>query len=370
MITKLKVRNYKSLRDVEIELGKFNVFIGPNNSGKSNILDCLYFLSDASRRPLQDLLRERGGFERLTFGGLGENIDIEIEFLLEGVKALYSVSLNTSYQIEREYLAVGDKTIIHREPKLRIDMVLGERGNQLSSHNLAVTLGTLLIYLAPSYFPSLSPLCYEFTRYLRQWRSYQFVTSEMRRPLDAKKNFVLDRSGWNLAQVLLSLHTERPDLFDKVEEMLKQAILEIERLLTPLTEDGKTYVAVRERGFEVSFDYYQLSDGTLKLLAYITAVSLPETKLLLLEEPENFIHHDLLGFIVEILQKSEKQVLLSTHSPIFVDFVLPEDIRVVEKNEKGETIVQKIKEPERLKKYLRKMGLGEFWRSGAIGGVP
>lgn len=143
----------------------------------------------------------------------------------------------------------------------------------------------------------------------------------------------------------------------------------MEELLTPLTAGGQTFIALREKGFVQDFNYYQLSDGTLKLLAYITAVSLPEPQLLCFEEPENFVHSRLLELIVEILKKSEKQVLLSTHSPYLVDFVQPEDVIVVEKKE-TETTIRRIREPEKLREALKEIGLGELWYSGQLGGVP
>jgi len=153
----------------------------------------------------------------------------------------------------------------------------------------------------------------------------------MRKTYSAKKKLILEKNGGNLAQVLLSLHNERPKMFDKIENMLKQAIPQVDELLTPLTEEGDTYVAIREKGFDSPFDYFQVSDGTLRLLAYITAIASIEPKLICFEEPENFIHPRLLELLVEILKKSDKQIILSTHSPCLVDWVEPEDVIIVEK---------------------------------------
>jgi len=206
--------------------------------------------------------------------------------------------------------------------------------------------------------------------YLSKWHFYSFSTPEIRGRLPAKKSFALNRDGSNLAQVLLSLRTERPKIFAEIEEMLKLAIPEVEELLTPLTEGGETFVAVREKGFEHPFDYYQLSDGTLRLLAHITALNL-DAELVCFEEPENFVHPYLLRLLVEVLKKSGKQVILSTHSPYFLDFVEPEDLIIVEKK-RGETKVRRI-EDEKEKKRVRKLleegiTLGEVYYSGALSG--
>jgi predicted ATPase len=363
MIKKLKVKNYKSLKNIEIELGKFNVLIGPNASGKSNLLDSLAFLSDIIQGDLREkAINPRGGAGVITFAG-EEWIELSIEFVgEEGLgSSNYLLSLRKE-EIKEEKLSIGQAKAIDRTEKYAKGLCED---------------GQILDIGMPTYQTSASvcgsskhyPLAQKFREYLSSWKSFQFITQEMRKNLRAQKTFTLERSGANLAQVLLSLHTERPKLFDKVEEMLKQGIPEVEELLTPLTEGGETFIALREKGFVQDFNYYQLSDGTLKLLAYITAVSLPEPQLLCFEEPENFVHPRLLQLTVEILKESEKQVILSTHSPYFINFVEPEDVIVVEKKE-GETTVRRIEEPERLRKVLKEILLGELWYSGEFGGNP
>lgn len=370
MIKKLRVKNFKSLRDIEIELGNFNVLIGPNASGKSNLLDSLAFLSEnLYEKEIMTTFDVRGGFEGLVFGGKEEErIEIFIDFLLDEEPSSYLLSFDER-TIKEEKLIIGEKVIAES------NFYKAEAKQKVLRNGTLRDIGTwgFSQSLIP-YFnhPKEYPLIHRFYTYLSSWKSYGFITQEMRKTLTAEGIFELEKSGGNLAQVLLSLHSEHPKIFSKVEEMLRQGIPEIEELLTPLPlGKNETFIAVRERGFDQRFDYHQLSDGTLKLLAYITAVALPEPKLLCFEEPENFIHPHLLELLVEILRKSEKQIILATHSPYFVDLVGTEDIVVVEKKE-GETVAQRIKEPEKLKEKLKELGLGlgEYWYSSAIGGVP
>lgn len=363
MIKKLKIKNFKSLRDVEIELGKFTVLIGPNASGKSNLLDSLLFLSQTAGIDLSNSLNQRGKFEHIAFAGKGEKFEIAIEFLLDNQASNYLLCVNKGGNVEQEKLVVGDKVVIQRE--------LGGQGSLLRDDGTVIkgswSQNQTVIYSVGrnEHFP----LVQNAYDYLRSWKLYQIITSEIRKTFPAQRRFDLQRTGGNLAQVLISLHNERPKVFRVVEEILKLAIPEIEELLTPLTAGGETLVAIREKGFEQEFDYYQVSDGTLKLLTYITAISLSEPRLICFEEPENFIHPELLELLVELLKKSEKQILLSTHSPYFVNFVEPEDIRLIKK-EGGETKVSKIQDPEKLRDALEEMGLGELWYSGEFGGVP
>jgi len=188
-------------------------------------------------------------------------------------------------------------------------------------------------------------------RHMDRWRFYSFTVPSIRRENSARKQLNLERDGSNLAQVLLTLKTERPKTFSAIEEVLKLAIPEVEELLTPLTEEGNTYVAIQEKGF-APFDYHQVSDGTLRLLAYITALNL-DVDLIYFEEPENFVHPQLLRLLAEILKKSDKQIVLSTHSPYFLDHLEPEDLIIVEKKD-GKTNLRRV-EAEKQKKEIQNL---------------
>ncbi len=93
MIKKLKVKNYKSLKNVERDLDKFNVLIGPNASGKTNLLDCLAFISEFAQGNVDGSLIGRGGYEHVVFSGEKENIELFIDFVLNSVASKYSISI-------------------------------------------------------------------------------------------------------------------------------------------------------------------------------------------------------------------------------------------------------------------------------------
>jgi len=359
MIKKLKVKNYKSLKDVELELGKFNVLIGPNASGKSNLLDCLAFVSELTEDNVYKALEVRGGYERVVFGGGKEKIEISFEFVLNSKASEFFISLSEKGVVEEKLSIEGEMIIEHHPGKVAKILVPTTSGTEYRQ----VDFGDK--------WKSAITECPELRDYLTAWRSYNFMTSEMRRTDSAKKNLILEKTGKNLAQVLLSLHSERPKTFDKIEEILTQAIPQIDELLTPLTENSETYVAVREKGFDSPFDYFQVSDGTLKLLAYTTAIALEEANVVCFEEPENFIHPRLFELLVEVLKKSDKQIILSTHSPYLLDFVDPEDVIIVEKKNK-ETVTSRIVDGAKLKERLAELGLalGEYWYGGGLGGNP
>ena len=360
MLERLEVRNYKSLRDVKVRFEQFNVLVGLNASGKSNIIDCLSLVSESLQvfGGLSQILERRGGFKHVVFQG-EEEFDVKVAFSVGKNKCEYYMKA-TEGEIEERWLKINEREFIKEQ---------GYAGKYLKedySEDKFKTAWRSLTVGPPKCAKEIS----ECLDYLSKWYFYSFSTPEIRGRLPVKKSFTLERDGSNLAQVLLSLRTERPKIFAEIEEMLKLAIPDVEELLTPLTEGGDTYVAVRERGFEHPFDYYQLSDGTLRLLAHITALNL-DAELVCFEEPENFVHPYLLRLLVEVLKKSEKQVILSTHSPYFLDFVEPEDLIIVEKK-RGETKVRRIEDEEekmRVRKLLEDgIPLGEVYYSGALSG--
>ena len=167
--------------------------------------------------------------------------------------------------------------------------------------------------------------------------------------------------------MLHTLLTTRRREFNRVEELLRAAVPEVEELLTLVTGTS-VRVAVRERGFEEPFGPEHLSDGTLRLLAFIKALALPNP-LVSFEEPENRVHPELLGALVELMRLSGKQVIVTTHSPSLLDHFKPEEVYLVAKIE-GETRIKRLSTMEDInvvKRFIdRGGGLGEAWVSGLL----
>jgi predicted ATPase len=345
MIKRLRVKNYKSLRDVELELGRLNALIGPSNSGKSNTLDCLAFLAETCQRPIHDAFFSRGEYLDVVFGGQEKDIELVVDCLLDSRDWQYSLRLGKQ-GISGERLAVAGEAKIER----------GESGSVILKDDGSWQDGSTNGHESTLYALDGNQdfsAARKFRDYLSSWRLYHFsTTAEMRSITDAKRVYDLEKSGRNLIQVLISLRNAYPGVFDQVEEALRQGVPEIENLLTPLTPEGRAYLAVREQGFEQEFDCCHLSDGTLKLLGCVTAAALPWPRLLCFEELENSIHLRLLQLVIDLLQKSEKQVIFSTHLPYITNFVQPEDIRIVEKKQ-GETKVRRVDQLYVLRDTLR-----------------
>jgi len=381
MLKRLKVKNYKSLEDVEISLRPLTVFVGPNNAGKSNILDCLLFL-----RELLELgapsVHSRGGFQYLVWGGdLKRQIEIELDAQILNAPG---IEHSTIYQIEiaggpAHYSIVREICLSRRDGQERI-LLVSERGSETKawdeSHKIFVPGPpaepqrlVLDYYRDQTRFPTLSTL----VSAMRSWAFYNFVPPQMAQPRPAKRDLRLQKQGENISSVLHTFQSEYGRHFNEVEELLKAAIPEMERLLTPLTEEGQTFLATEERGFSLRIPSYAMSDGTLRFLGQLAALLSPDPPFLAcFEEPENCVHPGLLELVVDVFKSASRkiQILVTTHSPDFLNSLkAPESLVIVEK-EDGKTHCREAKDVAGVKEALKTLGLGELWYSGHLGGIP
>jgi len=188
----------------------------------------------------------------------------------------------------------------------------------------------------------------------------------------AKKDLRLQNEEENISSVLHTFQAEWGESFTEVEELLRMAVPEIERLLTPLTEEGQTYLAIEERGVPWRIPSWAMSDGTLRFLGQLAVFLSPDPPTLAcFEEPENCIHPGLLELVVDVFKSASRkiQVLVTTHSPDLLNFLAPEELMIVEK-ENGKTRCREARDVAGVKEALKTLGLGELWYSGHLGGVP
>lgn len=380
-INHISIRNYKSLENLTLNMIPFMVFIGPNNAGKSNIFNCLLFLSEFVKKGA-GAAKERGGFEQIVFNGeIGQTISIELQ---GSIKAQNKERLYR-YFIELEgdrYGNCSNKREVFSLMETGRQKLLefpSEGGMAISWNETGTKTGVLgagrdRLYLASFHDQDYYPILGHFSNEVQNWAFFNFLPPLMRSSLPVKRELQLQSRGDNLPVVLHVLQTEYPVKFREIEDILKSAVPELEELTTGLTshEPGQTYVRIREKGLKTSIPAWGMSDGTLRLLGHLATLYSPTPPpLVCFEEPENYVHPLLLRLVVDLLKNaSEKtQVWVTTHSPYLVDLLNPEDLFIVEKQE-GKTQVKKAEDKKGIKMAVKKIGLGEMWYSGSLGGVP
>jgi predicted ATPase len=348
MLKSLKVRNFKSLRDVTIEFPRVTVLFGPNAAGKSNLLDAIQALSRiGTQRTLADALSEpiRGyPIEAFSFppGGLAELLGQEsaafcLEAELRAGKDDYRYRVEVKIETLSGRLSVADEYLAlltaKGEPKGRpaIERVGGNlhiRRKSRPAHPRQEPIGANHSILSD---PRLGGAEYRWLEAVRQelsdWRTYYLDPRVAMRaaqpPSDVHDIGLL---GGDIAPFLYKLRAEEPKRFEAIKRTLRSLVPSVEDLSVDLDKRrGTLDLWIRQGG--VAFSSRIVSEGTLRVLALCAiAVNPWSGSLLAFEEPENGVHPRRLELIAPLLcslaMERNRQVVVTTHSPLFCDTVL------------------------------------------------
>jgi predicted ATPase len=204
------------------------------------------------------------------------------------------------------------------------------------------------------------------------WTFYDFQRNKIAERQQVRKETRLSPDGSNTATVLHWVRNEDVDTFSRLEALLKQAIPEVEHLLASPDENGKVYIAFKERHLAGRIPAWNLSKGSVKLVATLLALFVPAPPALVgIEAPESSLHPYLMEYLADILKlgSEETQVLITTHSTYLLDKLPPTSLVLVTK-EQGGTRARRTRRSKALKEALETLGLGEMWYAGHLGGTP
>lgn len=398
----IRIQNYRSLKDVTLgqtfenqrvagKLPRLMAVIGANGVGKSTLLDALGFIGDCLNEGVESACDKphRGGFERLRTLGVQEPIKFEIRYRQEPAQRpiSYSLSIDTDersrvrvvYERLRQrrngspngqpstFLELNDGSgyvwsgneIEGKEGKERINIKMSDRQVLGTS-----TLGTLVDH----------PRISQFRAFLGSWYLSYFVPELARTQPMSGADPHLNRRGDNLAKYLQFIERERPQGFKKMLSWIATKIPGIEEIRSAKAPDGRLLLEFHAQGFETPFYQQDMSDGSLKLLAYLLLMEDPDPAPLVgIEEPENGLHHQLLSLLAaELQQFAQKskgpQVLVTTHSPNFVDALTPAEVWILEKHENGYSTLTRAADLDTVQSlYDEGIPLGSLWYSNHFG---
>jgi predicted ATPase len=396
----LRIQNYRGLKDVTLgktyenqkaaPLPSLMAIIGPNGSGKSSLMDALGFLGDCLRVGVEEACDRphRGGFERLRTRGEDGPIQFEVYYRQEANSRPISYSLHINSDGSRPYVAyerlrqrrLGQK---HGRPYPFLELEKGqgyawagqatakEEGNERIEVQLEVsqrlgitTLGNLADH----------PRIVAFREFLEGWYLSYFVPEQSRSLPMAGAQKHLDREGRNLANYLEFMERQHRARFATVLSQIAQKIPGIRSIKTERQKDGRLLLLFNELGYVDPFYASDMSDGTLKMLAYLLLLEDPDPSPLVgIEEPENGLHHQLLEpLALEMKRNSERergpQIVVTTHSPYFVDALIPREVWVLDKGENGfSTIACAANLPTIQELFKQDIPLGSLWYSNHFG---
>ena len=402
-ITRIRAKNYRSIREIDLELGSLTVLVGPNASGKSNVLDVLRFIRDAISRGLDYAISQRYGMRVIQHRS---DSDVEIGFTatIRDLTLDYNFVLTSDQNgnglVKREYgsykldtdsgrivFDIQDRQVI--EPKTVSTYLRGvydstsRAPKPLPSEDLLF----LKYYSNVAYasfarnaeaqfsIEGLNRNLLELQQMLSGLGFYH-VSPDTFRGLEKKSGpSLLDEYGTNLASVLWGMRRNNGTAEDS-EELMTEGFRELRnslRHLIPRITDVKSvpvgeYLALQFKhshsvlSQDQWFNAAQESDGTLRMLALLTAIYQPRRPPLLgIEEPESAVHPGVLAALAEILDEASlrQQVVITTHSPDLIDHLPIESIRAVEFVD-GETKVGEVSKRQASAVRERLFTLGEL----------
>lgn len=390
-IVAIKIKNYRLFEDIEIKnIPPLCVIIGANGTGKSTLFDIFEFLRDALKNNIRQALQIRGGFnEVVTRGKEKEDIEIELKFrmkILETERLVtYSLTIGQDQKrpiVKREILRYkrGEHgkpfhfldfqngkgyAIINEENFEQADEELEREEQQLESSDILAIkgLGQFQRFKAASAFRSL----------IENWHVSDFHISEARGSKDALYAEHLSATGDNMAVVSQYIYQEHPAIFDQILQRMQARVPGVSKVEAKNTEDGRLILKFQDQAFKDPFIDRYVSDGTMKMFAYLILLFDPKPHpLLCVEEPENQLYPTLLHELAEEFASYAHrggQVFVSTHSPDFLNAVPLDSIYWLIK-EKGVTKIQKATDNETLKNLVAAGDLpGYLWNQGWFEGV-
>lgn len=392
-IESITIENYKVFKKTTIKnIPKMAVFLGPNGSGKSTFFDVFGFLSDCLQNNINIAINRRGGFHELISRDtdLSEKIKFEIKFRNpipnEERPPLVTYYIEIGFSRGKSY--INKEVLKYRrgqygKPWHFLDFSNGEgyaianeeeydsKESQEKREFQKVASPDIMAIKGLGQFEKYKVLS-AFRTLLERWYVSNFKIEYGRNLSETGISEHLSITGHNLAQVTKYMYDYHRDIFDLILEKLPRRIPGINKVEAKETEDGMILLRFQDKSFKNPFLSKFVSDGTIKMFAYLILLHDPNPHpLLCIEEPENFLHPDLLVQLCEeIREYSERggQVLVSSHSPDFVNGVYVNELFFLVKSE-GFTEIKAAQDNELVVELSKENQLGWLWRNNYIEGA-
>ena len=378
-IESLRVRNYRALRDVKLKgITPLSVFLGPNGSGKSTLFDVFAFLAECFTIGLRPAWEKRGRFKEMRTRGSDGSIEFEFKYRETPKTPLVTY-----------HLTIDEDT---KGPCVKTEWLRWRRGSQGKLFHFLdfqegkgyVTAGEIpdekdprineqlddLSTLAVSRFgqSEYHPRVNALYRFITDWHLSYLSADATRGVPKAGPQERLSETGDNLPNVIQHLKEQYPERLKEILAILVNRVPRIEKVDAELLMDGRLLLQFKDAPFDEPILAKFVSDGTLKILSYLILLYAPEPPQLIgIEEPENYLHPRLLNGLVEeyIEASASSQLMITTHSPHFVNGLRAEEVWVLYRDEQGFTVCKRTSEMLGINDFLDAGAkLGQLWMEG------
>jgi predicted ATPase len=386
-IEAIEVRNYRLFRDATLrDLPRLTVVVGANGSGKTTLFDVFSFLKESLAQNVAQAVSRRGGFGELVSRGEKGPIGITVKFRESGGRlATYRLDIADDRGVpvvEREVLKFrrgqkgkpwhfvsfsrGHGTAITNEAAYGQKGAIEERREYVLDDPSGLAIKGL------GQFREFRVVA-EFRNLIENWHISDFHIGDARPSTEAGYAEHLSSRGDNVAQVAQFLYERHRERFERVLEVMKQRVPGVNRVEAKPTEDGRLVLRFQDGSFKDPFIARYVSDGTIKMFAYLVLLYDPKPHpLLAIEEPENQLYPELLHELVEEFRDYARrggQVFVSTHSPDFLNGAQLDEVYWLTKQD-GFTTIHRAIDSETLRNLTAEGDLpGALWRQGLFEGA-
>lgn len=378
----LRVQNYRALRDVEFkDITPLMVLLGPNGSGKSTVFDVFNFLSECFQFGLRHAWDRRGRGRELKTRGQDGPVVVEIKYRERPSQPLitYHLAIDEGQKgpiVAEEWLQWRRgqygrpfRFLEYREGQGKA--VSGEMPDEqderidtpLRSPDLIAvnTLGQFAEH------PRIAAL----REFITDWYVSYLSIEDTRSQPEAGPQERLSKTGDNLPNVIQYLKEQHPERLERIFATLRERVPRLERVEAEPMQDGRLLLQIKDAPFDRPVMSRYASDGTLKMLSYLVVLMDPEPPQFIgVEEPENFLHPRLLPELAEECRAASEnaQLLVTTHSPFFLNGIRPVEVRVIFRDEEGYSCVERAADIQGIQEFVEAgASMGHLWLEGRFG---
>lgn len=387
-IESLSVRNFRALRRIDLkDLTPLTVLIGPNGSGKSTVFDVFAFLSECFEYGLRRAWDKRGRLREIKSRGSSGPIVIEIKYRERPKARIKAGNPLITYHLEldednggpvvaREWLRWTRKQRGQPFKFLEFqrgvgEAISGEQPDEMDERApFPLQSSDLLAVNALGQFSD-HPRVAKLRDFITGWHISYLAADEGRGQPESGPHEKLTRTGDNLANVVQHLHERYPQQLHEVIRILAERVPLIADVKAEPMPDGRLLMQFVDDPFSEPILARYASDGTLKMLAYLILLHGSYTYPFIgIEEPENFLYPNLLPMLAEECRSALRstQLLITTHSPFFLDGLDPKEVRILWRDNDGYTRVHRASDIKDIADQMDSGGLlGNLWTEGWFG---
>jgi len=378
----LRVENYRALRSVELkDLSPLTVLLGPNGSGKSTVFDVFNLLSECFQFGLRHAWDRRGRANEIKTRGQEGPVVVEIKYRERPKQPLITYHLAIEegpkgpfvaeewLQWKRKSYGAPFRFLDYRAGKGQA--ISGEMPDEQDERVDAPLRSPDLIAVNTLGQFAEHPRVAALREFITDWYVSYLSIADSRGQPEAGPQARLSKTGDNLPNVVQYLKEQHPDRLEQIFEVLRRLVPRLERVMAETMQDGRLLLQIKDAPFERPVLSRFSSDGTLKLLAYLAVLYGPQPpRFVGIEEPENFLHPRLLPELAEECRAATErsQLLVTTHSPFFLNGIRPSETRVLYRDEQGFTQSVRASEIEGIPEFIDEgASMGQLWLEGHLG---